>query len=242
MESQGNAMMSLRTLSCALLVGCASSSSPVLHPQAMRGEVTDPPGRVLVMSATCGSIEHECRDTWAPAVDGLVMSGLEFHGYPTIDPASLRKDERVRTETTVAGETATVSDSTTHVTSADLVLVIPLLGAATTTSHSVRVVNSHQKTVVLEGEQFEDLTLADRQQLTDAAHAGSVLTTRITVGANYGNWSVAQNVEVMIKLASPVTGRMLWSTRCAAGSEQFASIDQAIEQAARCAVGAFTGP
>jgi hypothetical protein len=235
-------MTSLRTSLCALLVGCSSSSAPVLHPQAMRGEVTDPPGKVLVMSATCGSIEQECRDTWAPAVDGLVMSGLEFHGYPTIDPAALRKDERTRTETKVSGETATVSDSTTHVTSADLLFVFPVLGASSTTSHSVQVVNSRQSTVVLEGARFEDLTLADRQQLTDAAQAGSVLTTRITVGANYGNWKVAQNVEVMIKLASPTSGRMLWSTRCEASSEQFASIDQAIEHAARCAVGAFTGP
>ncbi|CAN5270921.1 hypothetical protein BH11MYX1_BH11MYX1_03650 [soil metagenome] len=234
-------MTYLRTF-CALLVGCASSSPPVLHPQAMRGEVTDPPGKVLVMSATCGSVEHECRDTWAPAVDGVVVSGLEFHGYPTIDPASLRKDERMRTETTVAGETATVSDSTTHVASVDLVFVIPVAGVSTTTSHSVQVVNSHQKTVVLEGARFEDLTLADRQQLTGAADAGSVLATRITAGANYGNWKVAQNVEVMIKLASPTTGKMLWSTRCEASSDQFASIDQAIENAARCAVGGFTGP
>lgn len=234
-------MTYLRTFCCVLLAACASSSSPVLHPQAMRGEVTNPPGKVLVMAATCGSVEHECRDTWAPAVDGLVMSGLEFHGYATIDPASLRKDARSRTETTVSGETARVSDSTTHDTSADLVFVIPVIGASTTTSHSVQVVNSHQKTVVLEGSSFEDLTLADRQQLTDAAQAGSVLTTRIIVGANYGNWNIAQNVEVMIKLASPTTGKMLWSTRCEASSEQFASIDQAIENAARCAVGAFTG-
>lgn len=214
----------------------------MLHPQAMHGEVTDPSGRVLVMSATCGSVEHECRDTWAPAVDELVMTGLEFHGYPTIDPASLRKDERQRTETTVAGETTTVSDSSSTTKTAELVLVIPLLGTTTSDAHSVKVVNSHQKTIVLEGARFEDLTLADRQQLTDAAKADSVLTSRITVGANYSNWRVAQNVEVMLKLASPTSGKMLWSTRCEASSEQFASVDQAIENAARCAVGALTGP
>ena len=91
----------------------------------MHGEVNDPPGKVLVMSATCGSVEHECRDTWAPAVDNLVVAGLEFHGFATIDPATLRKDERVRTETTVANDGVVTNDSTSHQTSAALVFVLP---------------------------------------------------------------------------------------------------------------------
>ena len=94
---------------------------------------------------------------------------------------------------------------------------------------------------MLEGARFEDLTLEDRERLTALAQAGSILTTRIVVGANYSNWTVAQNVEVMVKLASPTTGAMLWSTRCTASSAQFASVDAAIENAARCAVSAFTG-
>jgi len=150
------------------------------------------------------------------------------------DAALARRDDELKV--------ATVSDSSSTTTTGELVFVIPLVGTTTSNTHSVKVVNSHQKTILLDGARFEDLTLADRQQLTDAAKAGSVLTTRITVGANYSNWWVAQNVEVMLKLASPTTGKMLWSTRCEASSEQFASVDQAVENAARCAVGALTGP
>lgn len=232
----------MRKLIPIIMFAACGSPPPVLHPQAMRGEVNDPPGKVLVMSATCGSVEHECRDTWAPAVDGLVVSGLEFHGFATIDPAALRKDEAQRQETTVDSETKSTNDSSSHVTSAEVVLVIPIVGVTNSTSHSVSMTKSHQKTVVVEGARFEDLTLEDRQRLTEASQAGSVLTTRITVGANYSNWTVAQNVEVMIKLASPTSGAMLWSTRCSASSDQYASIDAAIENAAKCAVSAFTGP
>jgi hypothetical protein len=237
-------MTNLRRSLCAVaLVGCASTPAAVaLHPEAMRGTVADPPGRILVMSATCGSVERDCRDTWAPAVDGLVMSGLEFHGFATIDPGSLRKDERTRDETTTSGSTKTVTDNRHHELEAEVVGIIPLVGGGTSHDHNVTVVESRQKTVVLSGASFEDLRLEDRQRLTTLAQAGSVLTTRITVGANYGNWTVAQTVEVMLKLASPNTGEMLWSTRCAASSAQFASVDAAIENAARCAVSAITGP
>ena len=237
-------MSNLQGLLCAVaLAGCASTPPMVaLTPQAMRGPVNDPPGKVLVMSATCGSVEQECRDTWAPAVDGLVVSGLEFHGFSTIDPGSLRKDERTREETTESGATRTTVDSTHHKSDAEIVGIIPVAGTSSSESHDVTVVESRQKTVVLHGASFEDLRLEDRQRLTTLARAGSVLTTRITVGANYSTWTSAQTVEVMIKLASPKTGEMLWSTRCAASSAQFSSVEAAIENAARCAVSAITGP
>lgn len=223
-------------------VGCASSAHPgVLTAESMRGPVQGPPGRVLVMSATCGSIEAECRDTWAPAVDAVIVAGLEFHGFATIDPGALRKDERSREEVTVAGHTETTVDASGSEASVDVVGIIPIAGASTSSAHTVTVVDSRQKTVVLQGARFEDLTLEDRQRLTQLAQAGSLLTTRVTVGANYGAWSVKQTVEVMVKLASPTTGEMFWSSRCAASSAQFASVDAAIENAARCAVTGFTG-
>ena len=237
-------MSHLRSLLCAAaLAGCASTPPRLaLTPEALRGPVNDPPGKVLVISATCGSVEQECRDTWAPAVDGLVVSGLEFHGFATIDPGALRKDERTREETTVSGSTTTVADRNSHATGAELVGIIPVVNTSTSESHSVTVIDSKQKTVVLKGASFEDLRLEDRQKLTTLAQAGSVLTTRITVGANYSNWTSAQTVEVMIKLASPKSGEMLWSTRCAASSAQFPSVEAAIENAAKCAVSAITGP
>lgn len=193
------------------------------------------------MSATCGSIEAECRDTSAPAVDAVIVAGLEFHGFATIDPGSLRKDERTREEMTVAGHTETAVDATSRDASVGIVGIIPIAGASASSSHTVTVVDSKQKTVVLQGARFEDLTLEERQRLTALADAGSVLTTRVTVGANYGNWTARQTVEVMVKLASTTTGEIFWSARCAASSEQFASVDAAIENAARCAVTGFTG-
>lgn len=224
------------------VAGCASTPSGALQAEVARGPVGGPPGKILVMSASCGSVEQQCRDAWAPAVDGLVVAGLEFHGFVTIDPASLRKDERARQETTISGTTQTTHDSegTTH--TAEVIGVIPVLGKTTTESHDVTVVDSREKTVVLKGAAFEDLTLEDRQRLVAMAQAGSILTTRITVGANYSNWRSAQTVEVMLKLASPSTGEMLWSTRCAASSAQFPTIEGAIENATRCAVAAITGP
>ena len=60
------------------------------------------------------------------------------------------------------------------------------------------------------------------------------------VGANYSVWTQAQVVEVVIKLAAADSGEMRWSTRCAASSADYASVDAAIEGAARCAANAFT--
>jgi len=60
-----------------------------------------------VITATCGSLEAECRDTWAPSVDQIVLGGLEFRGYDTIDPQPLRRDLRLEDQqalTKLAGD------------------------------------------------------------------------------------------------------------------------------------------
>ena len=93
--------MRATTASLLVLAAACASKQPgaVLAPQAMIGPAAGPPGRVLVLTASCGSLEAQCRDSWAPAVDAIVTGSLDFHGYNTIDPAALRKDERTRHET-----------------------------------------------------------------------------------------------------------------------------------------------
>ena len=72
------------------------------------------------------------------------------------------------------------------------------------------------------------------------AGAATVATTRVVVGANYSAWSVAQNVEVVVKLAAADTGDMRWASRCMASSVDYPNVEAAIENAARCATSAFS--
>jgi hypothetical protein len=72
------------------------------------------------------------------------------------------------------------------------------------------------------------------------AGAATVATIRVVVGANFSAWEVAQNVEVVVKLAAADTGEMRWSTRCMASSVNYPNVEAAIENAARCATSAFT--
>lgn len=233
----------MRTVTASLLVlaACASKQpGAVLAPQAMIGPAAGPPGRVLVLTASCGGLAAECRDSWAPAVDAIVTGSLDFHGYNTIDPATLRKDERTRHETIETTDDRTESSSSTETAEAGVIGIIPIASLGASASASVTVTRTRHKTVVLEGASFEDLRLEDRTALMAMAGANSVLTTRVIVGANYSAWTEAQVVEVVIKLAAADTGEMRWSTRCAATSAEYASVDAAIEGAARCAAGAFT--
>lgn len=234
----------MRATTATLLVVAAACASKqpgaVLAPQAMIGPAAGPPGRVLVLTASCGSLETECRDSWAPAVDAIVTGSLDFHGYNTIDPDALRKDERIRHETVETTDDRTETSSSTESAEAGVIGIIPVAAIGASASSSVTVTRTRHKTVVLEGASFEDLRLEDRAALMAMAGANSVLTTRVIVGADYSAWSHAQVVEVVIKLAAADTGEMRWSTRCAASSDEYASVDAAIEGATRCAAGAFT--
>jgi hypothetical protein len=234
----------MRVRLCSLLVitACASRQpGAVLAPQAAIGPAAGPAGRVLVLTASCGGLEAECRASWAPAVDAIVTGSLDFHGYVTIDPASLRKDERQRHETITTTDDRVETNSSSDSSELGIVGIFPVASVGSASSSSVTVTQTNHKTIELEGATFEDLRLEDRAKLMQLAGADSVLTTRVIVGANYSTWSQAQVVEVVIKLAAADSGEMRWSTRCAASSGDYASVDAAIEGAARCAAGAFTG-
>jgi hypothetical protein len=224
------------------VAACGTPAQRPLGAQVAVGPAGGPPGRVLVMSASCGSMESQCRMGWAQSVDGIVVGGLEFHGYATVDPAALRKDEAERTETTITTESREERQSESASTEVGAVFIIPVVASGTSASRSLTIKESREKTVVITGATLEELALPDRQALMALAGAESVLTTRIIVGANYSNWTRAQIVEVMIKLSDARDGAMRWSARCAASSADFASADAAIEGAARCAVAAITRP
>jgi hypothetical protein len=233
----------------ALLAGCGSTQTSTmtnetgaqapLHAQAMRGPAAGPSGRVLVITASCGSLEEECRDTWAPTVDQIVIGALEFRGYDAIDPESLRKDERRREERIEETSSRDEHSASSKGGGVGFISIIPIGGAAGGENHSLTVSKSRHKTIVLQGASFEDLRLEDKQALMKLAGAETVATTRVVVGANYGTWTMEQNVEVVVKLAAANTGDMRWSTRCMASSIGYPTVEAAIENAARCATSAF---
>jgi hypothetical protein len=235
----------------SLLAACGSTQTSTmssetgapgapLHAESLRGPAAGPSGRVLVITASCGSLAEECRDTWAPTVDQIVLGALEFHGYATIDPESLRKDERQRDEKIEESSSRNEHHSSSQAGGAGFIGIIPIGGAGATSSDSLTISKSRHRTVVLSGANFEDLRLEDKQALMQLAGAQTVATTRVVVGANYGAWEVAQNVEVVVKLAAADTGEMRWSTRCMASSVGYPNVEAAIENAARCATSAFT--
>jgi hypothetical protein len=234
-----------------LLAACGSTqTSPMssetgapaapLDAEAMRGPAAGPAGRVLVITSFCGSLMEECRDTWAPTVDQIVTGALEFRGYATIDPETLRKDERQRDEKIEESSARHEHSSSDRAGGAGFIGIIPLGGAAASDHHELTVSKSRHKTVVLQGANFEDLRLEDKQALMKLAGAQTVATIRVVVGANYGTWTMAQNVEVVVKLAAADTGDMRWATRCMASSVNYPNVEAAIENAARCASSAFT--
>jgi hypothetical protein len=192
-----------------------------------------------VITATCGSLEAECHNTWAPAVDQIVLGGLEFRGYDTIDPQSLRKDERRRDERIEESDSKQTQEASESGGGVGFIGILPLAGGGASQRSSVGVSSSRHRTIVLTGANFEDLRLEDKQALMRLAGATTVATARVVVGANYSHWSVAQNVEVIVKLAAADTGDMRWSSRCTASSVDYPSVDMAIENAARCAASAF---
>ena len=234
-------MRSASVWSLILVLGCGGAR-PRLGAQLAVGPANGPPGGVLVLSAGCAGMENRCPSAWSPAVDAIVTSGLAFHGYATIDPGRLRKDEGTRQETTIDQDSATKTTHDTHTTEAGVVAIIPVFSYSTSKGTTITVNQSHEKTVVLTGATLEDLALDDRRQLMAQAGAASVLTTQIVVGANWSVWTSAQHVEVMIKLSDAVDGTMRWSVRCSASSGDFPSAAAAIEAAAHCVVDAVNAP
>lgn len=233
----------MRALALVALVLLAACTGPgrqeVFHPEVVRGPADGPAGRVLTLTATCGGFEAECRANWAPTVDQIVMSSLEFRGYATIDPTTLRKSERSREEHIEEQDSRSEHESSEAGGGIGFIGIIPFGGGGASSSHSLSVSHTRHKTVHLVGASFEDLRLEDRRALMQLAGADTVATTRVVVGPNVGAWTIAQNVEVVVKLAHAESGAMLWASRCTASSQGYPTVEAAIENAARCAASAF---
>jgi len=228
-------LCSLAATACA-----GASSSPPLSAEVATGNASGPVGKVLVVSTNCGSLEAVCRNGWTETVDGIVVGDLEFHGYSTIDPLSLRKDEATRTDSTIADDSTTEHKTSGTSTTVGLVAIFPVASVTVSNNRSVTLSRSKQKTVVITGATLDELRLEDRQSLLERAGAQSLLSIRLVVGANYEVWSSSQAVEVMVKLSDAQSGAMRLATRCSASSADFPSVEAAIGAAARCAVAALT--
>jgi hypothetical protein len=226
-----------RTLAPLALVACTSSTphGPTLAPEVQRGPAADArPARVLVLHAACGSVERKCPKSYIDAVDAIVRGNLEFAGYRVIEAETLFAHTRQRHEEHTTDTTTTDSHTTTHVERTFAPDERITRDAHSTTTRDASV-------VVLDGSTFYDLAIDERRELLAKVDADGVLSVRIVVGGQMGVWMPNQTVEVMVKLGVNEGDTMAWASRCAASSNQFATVDAALEHAARCAVFGGTG-
>lgn len=223
--------MSRLLLACLAVAACGPKTPPPLVADIQPGPAAGArPGRVLVLTATCGSVEYRCPAEFVQTVDSIVRGGLEFAGYAVVDSDTLRKDTRQRHEE--HDTTDTHSQSQTH-TDVDQDLN-PFDTHTTTTSQS----HSHTQTdhVVLDGAGFDDLSIDERHEVLGKSGADAVVSVRIVVGGQTGVWAPNQNVEVQLKLGVQQGDTMAWAARCSASSNDFSTVTAALENAARCAV------
>ena len=223
-------------LTAALAGGCNTSRQPpVLYPQVQPGPAADArPTRVLVLPAGCGSVERPCPSSYITAVDAIVRSGLEFVGHNLVESETLlaqtrQRHEEQRTKTTTNDETSTTKTEN------------PLAFDTTVTRDASSTSTETERHVILDGPTFEDLALAERQALLVQSGADAVLSVRIVVGGTIGVWAPNQNVEVLIKMGVSQGDAMAWASRCIASSNDFTTVDAALEAAARCAIYGGTG-
>jgi len=220
---------------CVVAACTPAGPPPVLHPQVQQGPAAGAkPNRVLVLQAACGSVDYKCPREYAETVDAIVRGGLEFSGFNVVEGEKLRNQTRQRHEEHDTSTTTSDSQSDTKV---ERVLdfddhIHNHSGSTSTTEHSL---------VVLDGPGFEDLSIDERHEVLAKSGADAVLVVRIVVGGQVGVWAPNQNVEVMVKLGVNQGDSMAWAARCTASSNDFSTVNAALENAARCAIYGATG-
>lgn len=220
----------------SVLIGaCAPTTPPALHPQVQTGPAAGvKPNRILVLQAACGSVDYKCPHEYAETVDAIVRGGLEFAGFGLVESEKLRKETRQRHEEHQTSTTTTESHSATTVER-------PLDFDDHTNSHHQSTSTTENTLVVLDGPGFEDLSVDERHEVLVKSGADAVLVVRIVVGGQVGIWAPNQNVEVMVKLGVNQGDSMAWAARCTASSNDFSTVNAALENAARCAIYGATG-
>jgi hypothetical protein len=226
--------MKLVNVSLLTLLGlgaCTPARPPSLAPQVQYGPAASvKPSRVLVLQATCGSVEAPCPKEYRDTVDAIVRSGLEFAGYSVVDSDTLRLATRSRTEEHTSTTTSSSSTSQREI-------VRPLIVLDSSATTDVASQSTTDTTyVVLDGSNFDDLSVDERHLVIEKSGADGLASVRIVIGGKVGVWVPNQNVEVMIKLGVNRGDDMAWASRCTASSNDFTTVTAALENAARCAV------
>ncbi|MBK7539855.1 MAG: hypothetical protein IPI49_31780 [Myxococcales bacterium] len=213
----------------SITAGCATAPRPALVAQVQPGPAAGAPaGKVFLLTPTCGSVEFRCPKEYVGLVDNIVRASLEFSGLAVVTPENLRNQTRTRNEQIETNTTSAASRSSTTVER-------PLDFDDKVHTESESKSFSERSVVTLDGPGFEDLSVTERQEVLAKAGASSVATVRIVVGAAQ-NWGASQNVEVMVRLGVNHGETMVWASRCTAGASAYASVNEALEHAARCAV------
>jgi hypothetical protein len=217
------------------LSACTPQRGVVLHPQVQPGPAAGVrPNRVLVLHAACGSVEFPCPDSYIDTVDTIVRGGLEFDGYNLVEAEGLRNQTRQRHE-----EHSSTSSNSASTTNTKVERPLAFDDNVTTTSNASS--GTQTSFVVLDGPGFEDLSVDERRAVLQKSGADAVLSVRIVVGGAVGVWVPNQNVEVMVKLGVNLGDAMAWASRCTASSNDFSTVNAALENAARCAIYGGTG-
>lgn len=229
----------LGALGAVLAAGAAGCNTPrqppVLYPQVQPGPAAGVhPTRVLVLPAGCGSVEWQCPQSYITTVDTIVRSGLEFVGHNLVESETLLNQTRQRHE---EQKTRTTTHDSTSVTEMER----GLAPDDTITRTERSATTETERHVILDGPTFEDLAVGERQAVLAQAGADAVLSVRIVIGGTIGVWAPNQNVEVLIKMGVAQGDAMAWASRCMASSNDFTTVNAALEAAARCAIYGGTG-
>jgi hypothetical protein len=234
MTSRSSASLAVLGLALAAC-GPAVTAPPPLRPEVQQGPAAGArPNRVLVLPAACGSVEQRCPKTYITAVDTIVRSGLEFAGYGLVESERLRNETRQRHE-----EHGTTTTTSTSQSSSTVEKPLDFDEHASGASHSSTTTET--SFIVLDGPGFDDLSIDERHAVLDKSGADAVVSVRIVIGGQMGVWTPNQNVEVMVRLGVNRGDSMAWAARCTASSNDFATLDAALENAARCAIFGATG-
>jgi hypothetical protein len=192
--------------------GCLRACVPKPQSNVRFSEAWDRrPLRVVLLPASCSSVSNACQDEYVGGVAGLVQNELELAGYSTLDAQKLVQSARSRKDVDI--ELSHFDEKVAGV-----------------------------KSLVQVGSVFEDLSPAGRRALLAEAEAKGIVSVAIQIGTEQGTLHLRQNT-VQIRLGLGDGGDLAWVSRCEASSAPNGNpdIEDALEQATRCALDAALG-